>query len=65
MSTGKLSALLTFVFAASLGFTDGASDVKTYDQAWPLQGQDGQGGIPGTDLQANERYIRGANRMKR
>jgi hypothetical protein len=60
-------ALLAVGFAASLGFADSASAAKklTYDQAGGLQGQDGQIGVPGTGLQANERYIRGSNCMKR
>jgi hypothetical protein len=69
MSMGKLSiALLPVVFAASLGFADSASAAKklTYDQAWAAcKAKMDKAGVPGTGLQANERYIRGANCMKR
>lgn len=68
MSTSKLSIALTVVFAASLGFAHNASAAKkkvTYDQAWAIcKAKMDKAGVPGTGLQANERYIRGANCMK-
>jgi len=69
MSTIKLlTALLAVGFAASLGFTDCALAAKklTYDQAWAAcKAKMDKAGVPGTGLQANERYIRGSNCMKR
>jgi hypothetical protein len=69
MSTIKLlTALLAVGFAASLGFTDCASAAKklTYDQAWAVcKAKMDKAGVPGTGLQANERYIRSSNCMKR
>ena len=36
-----------------------------YDQAWAIcKAKMDKAGVPGTGLQANERYIRGANCMK-
>jgi uncharacterized membrane protein YqgA involved in biofilm formation len=68
MSTGKLSiAVLAAVFAASFGFADSASAAKklAYDQAWAVcKAKMDKAGVPGS-LQANERYIRGSNCMKR
>ena len=68
MSTSKLlTALLAVTFAAPLGFADSASAKKkvTYDQAWAIcKAKMDKAGVPGTGLQANERYTRGANCMK-
>jgi hypothetical protein len=37
----------------------------TYDQAWAIcKAKMDKAGVPGTGLQANERYVRGANCMK-
>ena len=69
MFTGKLSiALLTAVLIASLDFANSALAEKklTYDQAWAAcKAKMDKAGVPGTGLQANERYIRGSNCMKR
>ncbi len=69
MPTTRLSiALLALGLAASFGFADIASAAKrlTYDQAWAAcKAKMDKAGVPGTGLQANERYIRGSNCMKR
>ena len=68
MFAKMLTALLAVAFVASLGFTDNASAAKklTYDQAWAAcKAKMDKAGVPGTGLQANERYIRGSNCMKR
>ena len=68
MSTSKLlTALIAVTFAAPIGFADSASAKKkvTYDQLGrSARPRWIRPGVPGTGLQANERYIRGANCMK-